>query len=95
MHNHSDIYTSISSLFLAGGPSFSNTLSTIYSGLIQFLSLSFSGTVPLFESMDMFLLMAETALHIVETLTPLPKTIISRPEFRCKYCDGEAHIVPR
>ena len=64
--------TSTGSLFLIGGSPFPNQSSTISSGLIHFVLLSFSGPVPLFEAMDMVLLMTENTLHTFKTLTFLP-----------------------
>ena len=61
-------------LSLTGESSFPNTLNAIYSDLMHLVSLCFSGTVPLFGSMDMVQLMSETDLHNVETFISLPKT---------------------
>ena len=72
MHNNYVISTSNSRFFLTGGYSFQNPPITISSGLICFVSLSFSVPVPLFEAMDMVLLMDEIAFYTVETLAPLP-----------------------
>ena len=73
MHNHSVMATPTASLFLISGSSFPNPYRTISSVLIHFVSLSFSGSFPLFEAMDMVLLIYETDLHTFENLKSLPK----------------------
>ena len=72
MHNQSGMSDSTGSLFLTGDLSFQNESIHIYSGLIPFVSLRFSGTVTLFESMNMVLLTYDTAFQTVRTLTYLP-----------------------
>ena len=72
-NNHSGMSASTSSFFIVVGSSFPNIYSTIYGGMIHFVLLSFSSTVPLFEVMDMVLLITKNYFHTVETLTSLIK----------------------